>query len=251
VFLEEKHAILHCGIHEKDVDLFPLLTKGLYSELIRLKQEPILRMYVIFRQLHSSEAADDLLALICEEACSQRVFGPGEKIYIVDEMSRGIYFLTKGEFELREYRDSEMDVFKISPLNSLANVAISESSGESGATPREGWTPSAPLPRYNVGWLAEFSLFEPRSHDTMLFARTYCEVLQVSRTSFLPVVRKFPTLEEVLMEAKQRRYERAVQLMGKEEDVGDWIRPRPNSVGPFYQPKAIRDPARSKTAPFG
>merc|ERR1719183_1409889 len=156
---------MHSGTHEKDVDLLPLLTKGLYSELIRVKHEPTLRMCVVFRKLHSSEAADDLLGLICDEACCQKAYGPGEKIYIVDEISRGMYFLTKGEFELREYREDDVKAFKLSPQKSLTSSGV--------PLPREGWQPTDPLPSYNVGWLAEFSLFEPRTHDTMLFARAY------------------------------------------------------------------------------
>jgi CRP-like cAMP-binding protein len=220
-FLEEKLLVLSSGSHERDVDLLPLLSKGLYSELIRVRQVPILRSYMIFRKLHSSEAADDLLALICEEACSQRVHGPGEKVYIVDEMSKGMYFLTKGDFELHEYREDDVKAFKISPLKSLTT-----SRPGAAPLPKEGWTPTTPLPSYNVGWLSEFALFEPRHHDTMLFARAYCEILQVSRTAFLPVIRKFPTLEEVLIETNLKRYEHAEFMMGDEENIGDWIRPQ-------------------------
>jgi hypothetical protein len=212
---------MHSGTHEKDVDLLPLLTKGLYSELIRVKHEPILRMCVVFRKLDSSEAADDLMALICEEACSQKTYGPGDKIYIVDEISRGMYFLTKGDFELREYREDDVKAFKLSPQKSLTTSGVT--------LPMEGWTPTDPLPSYNLGWLAEFSLFEPIMHDTTLFARAYCEVLQVSRTSFLAVVRKFPILEEVLSETNKKRYEHAVRLTNNKEDVGDWVRLRAKS----------------------
>ena len=65
---------------EKDVDLLPLLTKGLYSELMCVKLVPILRMYLVFRQLRASESADALLYLICQDACVQRVHGPGERV---------------------------------------------------------------------------------------------------------------------------------------------------------------------------
>ena len=87
-----------------------------------VKMVPILRMYLVFRQLHSSEAADALMYMICEEACSQRVYGPGERVYVVDDVSRGMYFLTNGVFELREYREEDIEIYRISPLKNLVTA---------------------------------------------------------------------------------------------------------------------------------
>merc|ERR1719487_1907200 len=113
-FLEERHEVIAGKTHEREVDLLPLLTKGLHAEVTRAIKEPTLRRYPVLRQLHSSEPANDLMTLICAEACSQKIFGPREKVYIVDEPSRGIYFLTHGVFELREFRDDDVESFKIS-----------------------------------------------------------------------------------------------------------------------------------------
>merc|ERR1719506_1901910 len=104
-FFEEKHAYQANKTSEREVDLLPHLTKGLYSELVRGIKEPTLSRYPVFRQLHSSEPARDLMTLICVEACSQKSFGPGEKVYQVDEASKGMYFLSHGRFELLEHRD--------------------------------------------------------------------------------------------------------------------------------------------------
>merc|ERR1719487_1037517 len=107
MFLEEKYAVQAGKMHEREVDLLPQLTKGLYAEVMRGTKESTLRRYPVLCQLHSSESANDLMALICAEACSQKVFGQGEKVYVVDEVSRGMYFLNYGEFELREYRGND------------------------------------------------------------------------------------------------------------------------------------------------
>jgi hyperpolarization activated cyclic nucleotide-gated potassium channel 2/hyperpolarization activated cyclic nucleotide-gated potassium channel 4 len=220
-FLEERQSTLSAGMHEKDVDLLPLLTKGLYSELMCVKMVPILRMYLVFRQLHSSEAADALMYMICEEACSQRVYGPGERVYVVDDVSRGMYFLTNGVFELREYREEDIEIYRISPLKNLVTAT-----NLGGRTQREqGWSATTSAPTFTVGWLAEFSLFETRSHDTMLLARGYSEVLHVSRTPFQTLLRKFPTLEGMLREINETRRAHAAVLMGSDSAVGDWIRP--------------------------
>merc|ERR1719183_2227316 len=48
-FLEERQSALSTGMHEKNVDLLPLLTKGLNSELVCVKLVPVLRMYLVFR----------------------------------------------------------------------------------------------------------------------------------------------------------------------------------------------------------
>ena len=71
-------------------------------------------------------------------------------MYIVDEVSRGMYFLNYGEFELREYRDDDIKSFKISPPKHLITAT-----NTGGPTQREGSVAT-------VGWLAEFALFEAR-----------------------------------------------------------------------------------------
>ena len=65
---------------------------------MRVSKEPTLRKYPVFRQLKSSEAANDLMSMICAEACTQKVHGPGERVYVVDEDSKGMYFLTNGTY---------------------------------------------------------------------------------------------------------------------------------------------------------
>jgi CRP-like cAMP-binding protein len=217
-FLEQRQSAMSSGMHEKEVDLLPLLTKGLYSELMCVKIVPTLRMYHVFRQLRSSESADVLLFLICEEACSHKVHGPGERIYVVDDMSKGMYFLTHGEFELREYRDDDIQLFTVSPLKTMFNA-------KNAGTRRERWKTASSEPTYTVGWLAEFSLFEPKPHDTMLLGKSYCEVLEVSRPAFLALLRKFPTAAERLRQTNEMRFAHATSLMGSESNIGDWIRP--------------------------
>ena len=59
----------------------------------------------------------------------------------------------------------------------------------------------------------------------MLLGRGYCEVLHVSRTPFLALLRKFPALESTLNDVNQKRKEHAALLMGGDSSVGDWIRP--------------------------
>jgi hypothetical protein len=61
----------------------------------------------------------------------------------------------------------------------------------------------------------------------MLVADSYSHVLHVSRQAFLGLVRQFPVLQDVIAEANQSRYEHAVFVMGSDDAVGDWIRPRP------------------------
>lgn len=219
-FLEERQSALNSGMSEKDVDLLPLLTKGLYSELMCVKLVPILRMYLVFRQLRASESADALLYLICQDACVQRVHGPGERVYVVDDVAKGMYFLTNGPFELREYREDEIQTFTVRPLKHMITAT-----NTGAATQKHGLTTTPASPTYTVGWLSEFSLFETRSHDTMLLARGYCEVLHVSRTPFQSLLRKFPTLESMLKETNRTRKAHATLLMGDESAVGDWIRP--------------------------
>jgi hypothetical protein len=221
-FLEEKQAVLMGKVPEHEVDLLGMLPKGLYSQLMRVKQEPKLRQYPVFRQLHSSEPANDLMALISAEACSRKVFGPGEKVYAVDDTSRGMYFLMRGDYELREYRENDFESFSIS-----APKANARDGGVPGNVilPNVAWSSNA-RPTYTVTWLAEFSLFQPRSHDTMLIAGGYCEVLHVNRQSFSALARQFPILHATLQDANRSRHDHAVFLMGSESQVGDWIRPR-------------------------
>jgi hypothetical protein len=221
-FVEEKQTVQSQNMSEREVDLLGMLPKGLYSQLIRVKQEPRLRQYPVFRQLHSSEPANDLMALISTEACSEKIFGPGEKVYAVDDVSRGMYFLMRGDFELREYRQNDVESFAISSPKADA--------GDRGVpgnvvSPKVAWS-SIARPVYTVAWLAEFSMFQRRSHDTMLIAGTYCEVLHVSRQSFSILVQQFPVLYANLQDANRSRHAHAVFLMGSESEVGDWIRPR-------------------------
>jgi hypothetical protein len=132
-----------------------------------------------------------------------------------------MYFLTNGIFELREYREDDIQSFKIAPLKNLITAT-----NKGGPLQKEAWAiASAELPTFTVGWLAEFCLFETRSHDTMLLARGYCEVLHVARTPFQALLRKFPSLESMMKETNQTRKAHATLLMGSEAAVGDWIRP--------------------------
>jgi CRP-like cAMP-binding protein len=202
---------------EREVDLIPQLTKGLQSEIFREIKEPTLRRYPVLRQLHSSEAANDLIGLICSETCSQKQFGPGEKVYVVDEVSRGMYFLTYGKFELREYRDDDTESFKVCappPHSAGVSTSVSKQGRVSAISPA------------TIAWLSEFALFWQRTHDTMLIAESYCEILQVNRRAFLAVLQQFPVLQEALTEANQSRYDHAKLMMESESAVGDWIRPR-------------------------
>jgi hypothetical protein len=168
------------------------------------------------------------MVLICAEACAERTYGPGDKVYVVDDVSRGMYFLTHGVFELREYADHEVESFKVfAPVNE--NIARDPAVTNVGSTdakvsPKRA---NALSGTSTVAWLSEFSLFWQRSHDTMLVADSYSHVLHVSRQAFLGLVRQFPVLQDVIAEANQSRYEHAVFVMGSDDAVGDWIRPRP------------------------
>jgi hypothetical protein len=221
-FLEEKHTVQAGKTHEREVDLISHLTKGLHSEIVREIKEPTLRRYPVLRQLHSSEAANDMIALICSEACSHKHFGPGEKVYVVDEASRGMYFLTHGKYELREYLDDEVESFMI--CAPPPHASVSKSPSKQGRV--SAISPATELTHTTVAWLSEFALFWQRSHDTMLIAESYCETLQVNRQAFSAVMRQFPFLQESLMEANQSRHDHAVLMMESESAVGDWIRPR-------------------------
>jgi hypothetical protein len=226
-FLEEKMEAHSCKTQEKEVDLLHHLTKGLYHEILRVSQEPILRKYPVLRQLNSSEPAKDLMGMICAEACSQKVVGPGEKVYVVDEVSRGMYFLNKGAFELREYRDDDVEIFSVCAPDAkatdlrLSKIVKADPKLKSKSSKIHNVVPQTTT----VAWLSEFSLFWHRTHDTMLIGESYCEVLQVSRQAFSAVVRQFPTLHDVLMDANESRHEHAELMMGSDVSVGDWIRP--------------------------
>jgi hypothetical protein len=222
-FLEERHAFQSQKTSEREVDLLPHLSKGLHSELMRGIREATLNRCPIFRQLPSSEPANDLMNLICAEACSQKVFGPSEKVYVVDEVSKGMYFLSHGVFELREYRDDEVESFKVcAPQRATGDAGVSRAAAKHAkVSPGKGRGAAS-----TVAWLSEFSLFAPRSHDTMLVGASYCEVLVVGRQPFSALTRRFPILQEVLTEANRSRHAQAVFMMGSESSVGDWIRPR-------------------------
>ena len=170
-FLEERHEVMAGKTNEREVDLLPLLTKGLQSEITRAIKEPTLRRYPVLRQLHSSEPANDLMILICAEACAERTYGPGDKVYVVDDVSRGMYFLTYGVFDLREYYDHEVESFKVfAPVRE--NIArVAEVAKDARVSPQR----ASPLSGTStVAWLSEFSLFAQRAHDTMLIAESYC-----------------------------------------------------------------------------
>jgi hypothetical protein len=131
-----------------------------------------------------------------------------------------MYFLTTGDFELREYRDNEVQPYKMSARRSKVTVI-------DGIPPEDAWKPDKPIPAYVVAWLSEFSLFQTKSHDTMLISRAYCEVLHLNRTQFLGLIRQFPILESLLRDYNQKRLEHAMALLGTmESDVGDWVRVR-------------------------
>lgn len=220
-FLEARRAALAGRTQEKEVELLSQLSKGFVAEISSKKREPTLRSYPVFRHLpSSSEPANDFISMICAEACTEQIFGPSEKVYVVDATSKGMYFLSAGEFELREYRDDDVQMYKIKSRK--RKVVID------GIVPEDAWKPENPLPTYVVAWLSEFSLFHPRTHDTMLIARAYCETLQVSRNAFVTLIRQFPILESLLKEYNQKRFEHAMALMGADAEVGDWIRVRFN-----------------------
>jgi hypothetical protein len=244
-FLEERHAY-HAGkTTERDVELLAQLTKGLHSELTREAKDPTLYRYPVIRQLPASEPARDMMTLICADACSQKTLGPGEKVYVVDDASRGMLFLTHGLFELREYRENDVESFTVTApsretgarhggVSSPARVsAISATKLQSGTS--------------TVAWLSEFSLFWHRSHDTTLTAESYCEVLQVGRHPFSVIVRQFPILHELLMEANQSRHDHAIFMMGCESSVGDWVRPR-SCAKPRNEWKAVVPAGASEDA---
>ena len=138
----------------------------------------------------------------------------------MDDVAKGMYFLTNGPFELREYREDEIQSYTVRPLKHLFTAT-----NTGAAAHKRGWATAPSAPTYTVGWLSEFSLFETRPHDTMLLAKGYCEVLHVSRTPFQSLLRKFPTLESMLKETNGTRKAHATLLMGSESAVGDWIRP--------------------------
>merc|ERR1719390_371771 len=166
-FLEERHEVIAGKTNEREVDLLPLLTKGLHAEVTRAIKEPTLRRYPVLRQLHSSEPANDLMVLICAEACSERTYGPGDMVYVVDDVSSGMYFLTHGVSELREYYDNVVESFKIlAPVRE--NIArVAEVAKDARVSPQRA---SALTGTSTVAWLSEFSLFAQRAHDTMLIA---------------------------------------------------------------------------------
>jgi hypothetical protein len=202
--IEARTAALSVRTQEHEVDLLPMLTRGLQMDLRSAKLEPTLRNFPLFRQLLQSHEHPQLMNKVCMDASSMIPLAPRENAFYIGHEAMGMYFLAMGQFELREMHNDADEKYIIGPKK-----------------PPDG---------YCVKWLCEFALLMPLTHTSTLSSLWYAELIHINRRLFLQIINMYPKAEEVLLDENAKRFERCTTLLG-EDWVRDWVRVKVDKKG--------------------
>merc|ERR1719316_199656 len=174
-FLVARIEALSRVTQEEQVELLPLLSTGMLSELRRATLCPKLSRYYFFAKL--TMAHDDVSLAITSRVCKELKncnVGPDERIFTSGERGIGIYVLIRGTFNFHANKnlleglpgEQDIDVLLVGPEQ-----------------PPDG---------YEVHWLSEFALLINWVHKASLVSAWYSDYIVVSRESFTSCLAAFP-----------------------------------------------------------